>query len=518
MKKTKVSAVIVTRNRNRELSGCIDSLLKSSFKPFEIIVVDNASDFPVSLWIKRRYPRIKIIRSRTNVGAAEGRNLGISQSKGEYILFLDDDAYADSDMVANLLQAFSKTKNAGLIQPLVYDKKRKNILQGAGHDINITTGRVTAWGANEEDKDQYQGLREIPMCGCVWMVKREVFEKIGNFDPEYFIPYEDSDLCLRVRKSGYKIYCYSLAKAWHQGSKKTNINPLIEWLGITSPERAFRVSRNKILFMAKNAPIKNFLLFSLFFNPVYIFTHSLIILLSARIDILEHYWKGVFSGISWCLSRAASKINIFLLAWTDPLGWVVMKNPKSILDLGCGQGKPMMMIKIRTEVEKSVGMDIYAPYIEQAKRFKVHDKLIVGDLGSITFPKRSFDVVMANQVLEHLDKKDAWKFIEKIEKIARKQVIISTPIGEIESPDSRENIYQVHKSSFLPGELENRGYKTIKYGWRWLLAPRGLAMTAKLGLLVKFFYFLNFLLTPIYYLWQDSCDYSFTAYKEVHET
>lgn len=298
-----VSVVVVTKDRHKDLEECIGSYINSDYKPLEIVVVDNNSKTPVKNWVSRKFRNIKIITLKENVGAAEGRNVGLSESMGDYILFTDDDACAAPDMVTKLVCVFKKKKSAGIVQPLVYDKQKKNFLQGAGHDINLLTGRITAWGVKEEDKGQYNGIREVPMCGCVWMVKKSVFEKIGNYDEDYFIPYEDSDFSLRARKAGYKLYCVSSAKAWHQGIKKTFVHPWVEWLGITSPERAYRVARNKIIFMKKNAPFLNSIFFLVVMTPIYIFLHSVLIVSSGRIDILRKYFSGLKSGLIYFFTK-----------------------------------------------------------------------------------------------------------------------------------------------------------------------------------------------------------------------
>lgn len=302
MIKKLVSVVIVSKDRKKDLIECIESYLTSSYKPLEIIVVDNASKQPLAIWLPKKYPRVSLITNNNNVGAAQGRNIGLSRAKGEYILFTDDDAHADKEMVEHLVSIFKKKPKAGIVQPLVYDKDRRDILQGAGHDINLITGRIWASGVKEKDVGQYDGLREVPMCGCVWMVKSKVFDTIGAYDSEYFIPYEDSDFSFRARKAGYKLYCYSQAKTWHLGKKTTFVNPLIEWLGITSSERAFRISRNKLIFISKHASLKNFLIFMMVFFPFYTILHSLIILITGRLDILNSYLKGVISGLKYSVS------------------------------------------------------------------------------------------------------------------------------------------------------------------------------------------------------------------------
>lgn len=515
MMKNLVSVVIVSKDRKDDLVECLNFYKKSSYKNLELIVVDNASRPPLLTWLPKRYKNIKLITSDENLGAAQGRNRGLAEAKGEYIIFSDDDAYPERDMVKSLVEVFRKNKKAGIVQPLVYDKNKKNFLQGAGHDINLLTGRIKAWGVQERDIGQYEGIREVPMCGCVWMVKREVFQKIGDYDEDYFIPYEDSDFSIRARKAGFKLYCYSKAKTYHQGIKKTFIHPWIEWLGITSKERAFRVARNKIIFMTKHSPFPKNFFFFLLLLPTYIFTHSIIILLAGRFDILSNYWSGIFSGLMYLFRKTFSGPFFLLMAWQEPYAWLINKSSKTILDVGCGDGLPMKLIKLRRKFKKTVGIDIFEPYIRKARNQRIHDEYIVTDINKIPLGNMSFDTVMAFQVLEHLSKNDAWKLLTAMEKIAKKQVIISSPIGEMHHPAIDKNPYQVHRSLFYPEEFEKRGYRVTKFGRKGILGENGIVHKTKNNILRKLIYFFNFVLTPVLYLIPSVNDYHFYAFKDM---
>lgn len=527
-----VSVVIVTKDRKKDLIDCVNSYLRSSYKPLEIIVVDNGSNPPLATWFTKKYPGVKLIISEFNVGAAAGRNLGLKEARGDYILFTDDDAYADKDMVRNLVSVFEENPQAGIAQPLVYDRENKQMLQGAGHDINLTTGRIWAAGVKVKDTGQYVGLREVPMCGCVWMVKGEVFDKIGDYDEDYFIPYEDSDFSIRTRKAGFKLYCYSQAKTYHRGHKSTFVHPWIEWLGITSPERAYRVARNKMIFMRKHSPLPNNLVFFLILMPIYVFIHSVIISLARRFDILLKYYLGVVSGTIYAITYPLNKkialayqdfdkklegFKMLLLAWTDPITWVLDPRIETVLDLGCGQGKPMEFIKYRIKIKKSVGVDLFEPYIQEAEQKKIHDQYLIADIRKVKFPPKSFDLVVASHVLEHMSRKDAWKVLENMERMAKKQVIAVTPIGEHYHQLEDGNIWQLHKSAFNPKDFEDRGYKIKKYGWKWLLGDHGIVHTIKIDIVRKILYTLNILATPIYYYLQSGCDYIFVAYKDLKD-
>lgn len=302
-RKPSIAVVIVTRNRKAEFVECLQSIFNQTIKVNEIVVVDNASEQDISVEIGKKFPSVKFIKSHKNLGGAGGRNLGYVNTKSEHVLFMDDDAFADVRMVEELVKAFKRDKKVGIVQPKIYEKSTKNKLQGIGHGINLLTGRVYGIGVGEQDNGQYDRDIEVPMVGCTWMVKRQVFETIGLYDDEFFIPYEDSDFSLRASKAGFKVLYVYNAVVWHTGPKKTGVPARLQWIGITTPERAFRVSRNKMMFMRKHAPLINIFIFGIFFVPVYAFIHSVIMMASLRSDILLDYWSGVFSGYRYLIFK-----------------------------------------------------------------------------------------------------------------------------------------------------------------------------------------------------------------------
>lgn len=512
---TIISAVVATTNRKEDLRKCLKSLSDQSFTNLEIIVVDNGGDIPLSPWIKKSFPKVKVVRTDKNLGAAGGRNLGIRYSKGRYILFMDDDAQAHENMVSELYKELIKDRDTGIVHPKIYDMEKRNTLQGLGCDINLLTGRVSAVGIREVDIGQYDKVQEIQTVGCIWMVKREVIEKIGNYDEVYFIPYEDTDFSIRAKKAGFKILFIPSALAWHRGIKTTYINKWIDYIGIRSIERAYRISRNKIIFMRKNATLKNFLIFFFFINPIYIVIHSLIIILGGRADILSKYLKGVLSGI-WYVFKYHNplfELVYYLMAWTDPICLVINKRVKSILDVGCGLGMPMKLIKLRMKVDYATGVDLFQPYLDQLGDKKLHDKYILADVRKMKVEPKSFDLVFASDILEHMPKKDAWELLSDMEKIAKKQVIVTTSLGYFYHPPVDGNPLQLHKSGYKPEEFEQRGYKTFKYGRKEILGTGGLVHKIKLDPLKKLIFLFNFALFPLYLVFPDLGNYCFVAYK-----
>jgi len=129
-----------------------------------------------------------------------------------------------------------------------------------------------------------------------------------------------------------------------------------------------------------------------------------------------------------------------------------LKNTDSVLDLGCGARSPLKYIKYGAY---SVGVDV------REETSKIHDKYIRANALDIDkiFPEKSFDAVMALDLIEHLEKRSGLMLLGKIEKIARKKIIIFTPNGFVEQKDPDK--FQIHKSGWTIKELKNAGFKCV---------------------------------------------------------
>lgn len=135
----------------------------------------------------------------------------------------------------------------------------------------------------------------------------------------------------------------------------------------------------------------------------------------------------------------------------------------SVLDIGCGFNSPIRSVK---KTFYSEGIDIHKPSIIQSKKNKIHDKYTIGNIRNLMkyYKYKSFDGVIAIDVIEHFEKKDALVLLKTMEKIARKKVIILTPNGFVGQGHHDDNPYQVHKSGWYKKDLISLGYKV--YGLR----------------------------------------------------
>lgn len=219
--------------------------------------------------------------------------------------------------------------------------------------------------------------------------------------------------------------------------------------------------------------------------------------------------KSFFDPFFW-------KVYTNLLSLTFIPNWLIKKSDQTILDVGCGQGLPMELINLRHSNLISTGIDLFKPYIDQCKIKKTHNKYLICDVRKLPFKRKSFDVVMALQIIEHLKKGEARIVLKKLETIAKNLIIISTPIG-ISTYHTEENPLQEHQSFFYPEEFKKLGYRIIRIGGKSLFQEEsGLVSNTKSSLLRKMLIVLDIFLTPYYLLFPSRADYYFYAYKHLN--
>jgi SAM-dependent methyltransferase len=142
----------------------------------------------------------------------------------------------------------------------------------------------------------------------------------------------------------------------------------------------------------------------------------------------------------------------------------------TVLDLGCGYNSVLQYC----DIAFSVGVELFAPYLEESKKKAIHNEYIRADIREVDFKPKSFDVVMALEVLEHLAKDDGHELIQKMEAWARKKVILTTPNSYLYQDTYDDNPLQKHLSGWNVNEFEKMGFKVYGInGWRRLRGCKG---------------------------------------------
>lgn len=145
-----------------------------------------------------------------------------------------------------------------------------------------------------------------------------------------------------------------------------------------------------------------------------------------------------------------------------------LEGMNSVLDVGCGNNSPIAKVKKNFY---SLGIDVFKPSIQKSKKAKIHDEYRMGNILKIDrfFKPKSFDAVIALDVVEHFEKKEGLKLIRDMEKVARKKIIVFTPYGFTVQHPCDGNPFQAHKSGWSIEEFKKLGYKVHGMrGFRWI--------------------------------------------------
>ena len=184
--------------------------------------------------------------------------------------------------------------------------------------------------------------------------------------------------------------------------------------------------------------------------------------------------------------------------------WIVKRHLEpgsSVLDIGCGDWKFMAHIIKKHSDIKAYGVDLFVPYIDKAKKTKVYKKIFKKDVRSIKFSPKSFDIVLASQVVEHLKKKESLSLIKNMELIASRKVIIGTPNGYFPRGVYESNELQKHNSYWYVEDFNKLGYKVYGQALKFIYGKKGLLNTVvgKFLPLRVLFFLISYTISPIVY-------------------
>lgn len=211
---------------------------------------------------------IRLIRNNTNLGFAEGNNLGIAAAHGEYIVVLNTDAIADCNWLKELVVQAQESSDIGMVGSKILLANSPGHIDSVG--INIyPDGMSRQRGHLEHDDGQYSRVEEILLpSACAALYKKQMLDQIGYFDADFFAYCEDTDLGLRGRLAGWRAVLAPSAIVHHQYSSSA---------GKYSAFKAYQVERNHFWLAIKTFPLN-----MLIMVPY----HSIIRLFSQCWDIL----------------------------------------------------------------------------------------------------------------------------------------------------------------------------------------------------------------------------------------
>ena len=285
-----VSVVITNHNGLGHLKDALPSILKTNYSNYEVILVDNGSSDRSVEFVRRNFLSVKIVRSKRNLGAAGGYNIGISNAKGEYVAILNNDIEVDPEWLQPLVKILEESPDVAAVDAKYlnyYDRKRFDTSAAAGRYIDFV-GNCFTRGVDKEDRGQYDEITRIFTC-CT-LFRRKVFEEVGVFDQDFFYGLEDADLSWRMLLRGYQNLYVPSSRIYHKVGGTSTAE------GKHKPNFYFFWKRNKILILLKNYSGKTLLRIL----PLVLFEH-LVYIISWSVKRDQQYSFESLKALLWIL-------------------------------------------------------------------------------------------------------------------------------------------------------------------------------------------------------------------------
>lgn len=330
----KVAIILLNWNGWKDTIECIESIFQNEYSNFWVIILDNYSQDESIKNIKKyadgkievkstfydylpsnkpfnvveytikelekdnlkKTINIKdliIIKNDENSGFATGNNIGIRYAlknlNPNYILLLNNDTVVDRFFLNELIKT-AKQDGSGIIGSKTYFYDSPELIQSVGIKINQYLGEIHHIGYKKKDVGQYSSLKNLDsVSGCSMLIKPEVIQKAGLFDPLFHLYYEDIDLCTRARSEGYNISCSTSSKLWHKSAVSSRkVTGVME----------FYSARNQFLFIKKHYTSGRYLIFLIyFFFFRFWLTSAIIILYHQETSVFIPFINGVIAGV-----------------------------------------------------------------------------------------------------------------------------------------------------------------------------------------------------------------------------
>jgi hypothetical protein len=246
-KQPSVCVVIVHYKGLDMLGKCFESLFKTDYENFQVILVDNGSSDNLGEYVRSYEGKVTLIRSDVNLGFVAGSNLALRRVRADYVVLLNDDVIVDPDWLVELIYEAERDHTIGACQPKLRSLKDPRFFEYNGacggmldvYGVPLTRGRI--FDLAEEDKGQYDKPAEIFWAsGAALFLRESVIREIGFLDEMFYAHMEEIDLCWRMRLSGYKVLSVPKSVIYHLGG------------GTRLPEKFYLKHRNNLITIIKN--------------------------------------------------------------------------------------------------------------------------------------------------------------------------------------------------------------------------------------------------------------------------
>jgi len=285
-----IAVVLVNYGQWELTKKCIDSLDRSRGADISITLIDNCSPGPVPEWATS-HPGLRFKRMEENKGFAGGNNEGFGMSladEAEFTFFLNNDAEVFPETVYNLARYLGGNARTGIVAPAVYWKSDPKKLWGAGGKFVKWKMRFEQVDLPREECSTDEGIQVDFVSGCALMIRTELFSRIDGFRDDFFMYYEDADLCRKVVEQGYSVEVLPSETVLHNVASGSG--------GELSKIAIYFSERNRIVLSRDMlSPLMRF--------TFIVYKSAVLLVLSLKFlwqgpELIPCIWRGYFDGLT----------------------------------------------------------------------------------------------------------------------------------------------------------------------------------------------------------------------------
>lgn len=218
----KLTIQIVNYNSREIIKDCLDSLKENlkNIHESDVVIINNDLDNLSEMIRDTRLPfRVKVIEVNENIGFGRAHNLGCCEKRGEFLLFLNPDTKVPEGALEKMLCAMEADKGVGIVGPVLVDHKGCAAEESYGFKKTPFSTIKNKLFTSEHGTEKKDIFEVDWVSGGAMLIRRNLFDELGGFDDNYFMYFEDVDLCLQAKKKGYKILVHPSSRIFHRSGQ-----------------------------------------------------------------------------------------------------------------------------------------------------------------------------------------------------------------------------------------------------------------------------------------------------------
>ncbi|SFQ19616.1 glycosyltransferase family 2 protein [Parafilimonas terrae] len=245
-----VAIVILNYNGRNFLEQFLPSVFASTYPNKRIIIADNASADDSIDYLKNNFPSAEIIVLDKNYGFAGGYNEALKKVSSDYYILLNSDVEVTAGWIEDMIELMESNKHIAACQPKILSYHNKKYFEYAGacggwmDTLGYAFARGRIFDVCEEDTGQYNSNEKVFWAtGAALCIRAACFHEMHGFDAYFFAHMEEIDLCWRLQRKGYAIYCCASSVVYHVGGGT---------LARTNSRKTYLNFRNNLIMLLKN--------------------------------------------------------------------------------------------------------------------------------------------------------------------------------------------------------------------------------------------------------------------------